>query len=107
MKKLHAIVFFGLALSAAACSGLDDDTQLKDLDSSQIEDLCSEVESETKDCNGIKLTRDASSCRSNSGSVPDSCTATVGDARSCNEADLCEFATNSGCAKLAQCSGTP
>lgn len=104
MKLIHGIAFLALALTAAACSGIDDDTPLKDLDSSQVEELCSEVTPTSKDCgNGVTVSTDPSKCRASTGSVPDSCTATVGDFRTCNEADPCESLNNSACAKLIQC----
>jgi len=108
MKIIHGFAFLALALTAAACSGLDDETLLKDLDSGEISDLCSEVTTETKDCGGgATASRDASKCSSSTSAMPDSCTATVGDFRTCNEADVCEFLNNSGCLKLAQCAGSP
>jgi hypothetical protein len=104
MKIIHGIAFLALAL-AAACSSVDDDTLLKDLDSAQIDDLCSEVKAETKDCGGgLSVTTDPSKCRTSAASVPDSCTATVGDLRSCNDGDPCQSLQNTGCLKIAQCS---
>jgi hypothetical protein len=104
MKIMHGIAFLALALSAAACSGIDDDTPLKALDSNDVEELCSEVKAETKDCgNGVTVTKDPSDCKGDVGAIPDSCTATVGDYRACEAADPCEAFNNSACAKLIQC----
>lgn len=109
-----------LALAGAVgCGGPSDSDKLSELSLSEAKDLCHEMvdlnPERSVTCNGQTFTvglNDADCDDDTEADLPpDSCTATVGDARDCNEAqgDLTEAQICSGtlpaaCQKLAACS---
>lgn len=107
MKYLTKALFSALVLGIVACGGVSDDAKLVDLTDDELTELCSEFESETKDCgNGLTVSRDTTQCSAPLKNVPTSCTATVGDLRSCNEADLCALDQNTGCKAVFACASS-
>ena len=104
MKYLAGIALFAIAIASMAC-GVSDDAKLSELEDGDVEDLCSEVTAESKDCgNGLTISRKGGAdCVAGFKSIPDSCGATVADFRSCNEAAVCDSLTNSACVTIAKC----
>jgi hypothetical protein len=99
-----------------ACGGPSDSTKLNELSEDEAKDLCEEARDSnperTVTCMGVMLTVGLSSedC-ADPGTPGSSCTATVGDARACNEAQgnqteaqICAGEIPAACAKLASCS---
>jgi hypothetical protein len=104
MKYITKALFSALVLSVVACGGVSDDSKLAELEDSDIDDLCSEAVAESKDCDGVMISRQGpAECSAGLKNVPTSCTATAGDFRECNEADVCEILSNAGCGRIAQC----
>ena len=105
MKFITKALFSALVLSVVACGGVSDDAKLVELSDDDIADLCADSVAETKDCgSGVMATRGGpDQCAAGLKNVPTSCTATAGDLRECNEADVCESLSNAGCGRIFQC----
>ncbi|HZF55707.1 MAG TPA: hypothetical protein VE093_44135 [Polyangiaceae bacterium] len=107
MKYLMKALFSALVLGIVACGGPSDSDKLVDLSDDEITDLCSEFDAESKDCGGgLTVSREPTQCSAPLKNVPTSCTATVGDLRSCNEADLCALDQNAGCKAVFACASS-
>lgn len=86
-----------------------DSSKLVDLTDAEITAICSELVPAQKECpDGVTVSRSGpEECVSSVKNIPETCAATVGDFRSCNEADLCDLFTNEGCMKLVECASSP
>jgi len=84
-------------------------SKLVDLTDAEITAICSELVPAQKECpDGVTVTRNGpEECVPSVKNIPETCAATVGDFRSCNEADLCDVFTNEGCMKLFECASSP
>lgn len=104
MKLFSGLLFSALVLSMVACGGVSDDTKLSELADGDADEVCADITEETKDCSGVTITRKGGAdCAAGLKSIPDSCTATVGDFNDCNDGDVCETTSNAGCGKIFQC----
>jgi hypothetical protein len=109
--SLLALPFF------IACGGPSDSTKITELSDEEAKDLCEEAidsnPERTVTCMGVMITVGLTSADCADPMEPNpSCTATVGDARACNEAQgdqteaqICAGDFPAACAKIVQCSG--
>jgi hypothetical protein len=107
---LVAVPFVIACGGGSGGSGLSDSTKLTDLSTDQAKALCEELTfSREITCEGSTISIHSQNC-SDVGQPGASCTATVGDARDCTDAEqtesdakLCAGDLGAACAKLSGC----
>lgn len=103
MNRMMALGF--IAALSIGCGGPSDDATLSGLSDDEIEDLCADSTTESKDCgSGVTVTSNNSAeCASAIKGLPDNCTATVGDYNTCEAEELCARPNNAACGKMISC----
>jgi hypothetical protein len=96
---------FVVAVLSVGCGGLADDAKLSSLSDDEIDTLCEDSTTESKDCGGgVTVTSNNSAeCAAAVKSLKDDCVATVSDYNQCDSADLCEKTSDASCMKLIGC----
>ena len=94
-----------IAALSMGCGGLSDDSKLSGLSDDEVEELCADSTTESKDCGGgVTVTSNNSvECAAAVKALPDNCVATVSDFNECDSEDLCERTSNAACGKMIGC----